>query len=181
MQPDEIHPRHTFSHAELVHGTAVCAEDRQIDPGKPGLVSSAPDHVLHIERAIVSQQRLAVAHSHDSGHALHTGIDEILRFYANQRRRFGEKLRTGFPADGIVHVQDLMADEFHDPHQEIPRQRAFDPNRNKAGFFARHPNLLASGAREFERDIRRRVPCAHDQHGTVQELRGIGIVVRVNL
>ena len=59
-----------MQNATVVHRPVIVAKNRQIDPRKSGCVSCAPDYVLHVERAIVTQQWLAVAPLHNFRHRL---------------------------------------------------------------------------------------------------------------
>ncbi len=181
MQSGEIHSGHTRHDSALVHGAAIFVKHGEIDPREARMVSGAPDDVSHIERTIICEQRLTTSHSNDPRYAFNSGVDQIARFHADQRSGLGQEFRTQSAADGIVDVQYLMADKFNQAHQEESRKRSLDSKRNMTGFLAGHPDFSAGGARDFDSDVGCGISRADDQHGTIQELRRVGVVVRVNL
>ena len=85
MQADEVETWHLGDDATFMPGAPFLVEDRQIDPGEAPAEPRTPDHVRHLERATVVEQRSPVADADRPGGAGDAGRRQLLRLLADQR------------------------------------------------------------------------------------------------
>src|SRR5262245_37081065 len=93
-------------------------------------VARAPDDILHFQRAFVGEQWQSIAHTDNPGNTLHSGIDEILRFYAHKRSRARNHPRTQLTADRCLYSKDVMTQESHQTHQDGGRKERINAPGN---------------------------------------------------
>src|SRR5687767_1454177 len=94
---------------------SVVAEDRQLDAAEVLTISRAPDHVRHVDDAIVLEQRPPVADTCDTGHPLDSGGNEVLLLAPDQRVALGDDLWAELPPDGRIDSQHAVPEEADDP------------------------------------------------------------------
>src|ERR1051326_5189150 len=90
---------------------ANLVEHRKVNPGKARSEPGTPDHVLHVESAVVVQHRHSSMDAYDPSYPLNTGRDQIFGLDPNQRGCAMEKIRALFAADRRVQRKNAVADE----------------------------------------------------------------------
>jgi hypothetical protein len=86
VKSGEKHSGLFLDNASSVDRFTPWVEDRQIDPREPWIESSAPDHGIHVERAAVLEQWLAVFCTDGLCDACNAGLFELHRPRPDERR-----------------------------------------------------------------------------------------------
>ena len=179
VQAHEIEPGRLRDDPGFVGGFLAVAEDGQVDPGEPGAVSGAPDDVGRFEHAAVLEDRQPVLDARDPPHPLHPGREQVLRLDPNQRRGGLQQPRPELAPERAAHRQDMLADEPDHADEAVTRDERLDPERHRAGLLAGQPGRMV--ADDFHRNVGPGVADADQQHRALPQLRGVAVVLRVQL
>ena len=123
LETDEIQPGLARDHTGIVLRVTVGVEHRQVDPREARKEARAPNHVRHVERAAVLEDRQSILDPDDARPPLDAGRHKVLWLGADERFPVVQHLCADLPAYRRLHGQDPVED--HSQHKS-DEQRARD-------------------------------------------------------